>query len=732
MIKVRKKWLSILLTLAMLTTLLLPFGGVANATTTNTALTVPNISTGTAKTLGVLSLVESTPGSIAQDQVVTFTLLNGAKKISGVSWAVYDSDDVTFNGDTSIGAFVYAPASVAGDTNTITDLTLVSSSDNSVTVKMNAVNGALKKGMLRVVLRQAAEVPNSGDISINILAPSTGFSEGDVVVARAVGAGTTTTAISTKTVGAGTSKTLGIMRIVENNVGALQTTTGAPPTTNTIKITAPVGFKITGASGLSSSGFSDAVAFYANATPDRYAYITVAGGSTSYPGVIQFAPIVDIDSSEATMGDINFSVGGTNSGITSADVKLGTYGDYGVEVTADTAKEILAAKATDQKVATMTVKETLAGSIIVGRTLKLTLNGDAKWVDYPTPNYASGTSGFLSAASLSTNGKTLEYTVSSATSSAAKVEFKNFTVKTSAAFSGDLKVTVGGTAGVAGEVTVATVKPRVTAAALSTPDVTIGQQDQAAGEFTITEAKAEAIKDPSSGTDLKVVAPSGVEFAATPTVTVSEGDIQIDTVSKSGGTVTLELKSTSSKPSTLKFSNVKLTVDRTVPVGAIELKIQGDGINDTSGTSDWPDALTVAKVAVANCVTPAPAETKSVAVFKVGDAKYTVNGVEQTMDAAAYIESDRTFVPLRYVAYAAGVSAENILYANGKVTIIKGDKVVQLTIGSDAMVINGITITMDVNAVVKSGRTMLPVRWVSQALGCTVNYDATAQTVTVQ
>jgi len=63
------------------------------------------------------------------------------------------------------------------------------------------------------------------------------------------------------------------------------------------------------------------------------------------------------------------------------------------------------------------------------------------------------------------------------------------------------------------------------------------------------------------------------------------------------------------------------------------------------------------------------------------------------MDAAAYIESDRTFVPLRYAAYAAGVSADNILYANGKVTIIKGDKVVQLTIGANTLVINGITIT---------------------------------------
>ncbi|MEW6174034.1 MAG: copper amine oxidase N-terminal domain-containing protein [Bacillota bacterium] len=62
---------------------------------------------------------------------------------------------------------------------------------------------------------------------------------------------------------------------------------------------------------------------------------------------------------------------------------------------------------------------------------------------------------------------------------------------------------------------------------------------------------------------------------------------------------------------------------------------------------------------------------------------------------------------------------------------VDNDKVIQLTIGSTTMVINGIAVTMDVPATVKNGRTMLPVRWVAQALGCSVVYDETAQTVTV-
>ncbi|MEW6424462.1 MAG: copper amine oxidase N-terminal domain-containing protein [Bacillota bacterium] len=49
--------------------------------------------------------------------------------------------------------------------------------------------------------------------------------------------------------------------------------------------------------------------------------------------------------------------------------------------------------------------------------------------------------------------------------------------------------------------------------------------------------------------------------------------------------------------------------------------------------------------------------------------------------------------------------------SDGKVTLIKGDKVVQLTIGSNVMLINGVAVNMDVAAeIVDPGRTMLPFR----------------------
>ena len=45
-------------------------------------------------------------------------------------------------------------------------------------------------------------------------------------------------------------------------------------------------------------------------------------------------------------------------------------------------------------------------------------------------------------------------------------------------------------------------------------------------------------------------------------------------------------------------------------------------------------------------------------------------------------------------------------FTNGTVTLIKGDRVIQVKIKSKVMLINGASITMDVAPEIKSGRTM--------------------------
>ncbi|NLE90553.1 MAG: copper amine oxidase N-terminal domain-containing protein, partial [Dehalococcoidales bacterium] len=104
-----------------------------------------------------------------------------------------------------------------------------------------------------------------------------------------------------------------------------------------------------------------------------------------------------------------------------------------------------------------------------------------------------------------------------------------------------------------------------------------------------------------------------------------------------------------------------------------------------------------------------------------------------TMDVAPYIKDDRTYLPIRYVGYALGIADHNILWddASKTATLIQGDKVVQVKIGSTTMMVNGVAIAMDVAPEITSDRTMLPFRFIGQAFGADFAWDDATKTVTM-
>lgn len=121
----------------------------------------------------------------------------------------------------------------------------------------------------------------------------------------------------------------------------------------------------------------------------------------------------------------------------------------------------------------------------------------------------------------------------------------------------------------------------------------------------------------------------------------------------------------------------------------------------------------------------------STAVFVVGSASYTINNQSYLMDAIPFIKDGRVFVPIRFLALACSVSPENIFFENEKITLIKGEKVVQLILESNDLWVNGVCIKMDTEPILVDGRAYLPARWVSQALGYQVEWDEITQTVIV-
>jgi len=95
-------------------------------------------------------------------------------------------------------------------------------------------------------------------------------------------------------------------------------------------------------------------------------------------------------------------------------------------------------------------------------------------------------------------------------------------------------------------------------------------------------------------------------------------------------------------------------------------------------------------------------------------------------DALPKIENNRVLVPIRFVAETLGAEVD---YANKLVTIRQEGKVIELPIGSNVTKVNGQPITLDTKAVVEKGRTYVPLRFVSEALGQTVEWDSVARFV---
>jgi len=95
-------------------------------------------------------------------------------------------------------------------------------------------------------------------------------------------------------------------------------------------------------------------------------------------------------------------------------------------------------------------------------------------------------------------------------------------------------------------------------------------------------------------------------------------------------------------------------------------------------------------------------------------------------DARPKMDGNRILVPVRFVAETLGA---NVDFRDKLVTIRQEGKVIELPIGSDVVKVNGQPITLDTKAVAEKGRTYVPLRFVSEALGQTVEWDSVARFV---
>lgn len=111
--------------------------------------------------------------------------------------------------------------------------------------------------------------------------------------------------------------------------------------------------------------------------------------------------------------------------------------------------------------------------------------------------------------------------------------------------------------------------------------------------------------------------------------------------------------------------------------------------------------------------------------------KVTENGeVPVQFDVAPIIKDGRTFVPVRGIFEIAGATIE--WNGDTRAATVKTDKAtVIVTIDNKQARVNGRRVMMDAPPFIQDGRTLIPLRFISENLGYKVDWNGETQTVTI-
>jgi len=115
---------------------------------------------------------------------------------------------------------------------------------------------------------------------------------------------------------------------------------------------------------------------------------------------------------------------------------------------------------------------------------------------------------------------------------------------------------------------------------------------------------------------------------------------------------------------------------------------------------------------------------------RASNIRVILDGRTLSFDVPPMVINNRTMVPMRAIFEALGATVD----WNSRTQTATGTRagtVVVLTIGSRSPTVNGRVVPIDQPGVVVSGRTMVPLRFVSEAFGVNVDWNASTQTVTI-
>ena len=344
-----------------------------------------------------------------------------------------------------------------------------------------------------------------------------------------------------------------------------------------------------------------------------------------------------------------------------------------------------------------------------------------------------------------------------------------FILNAAPTFTGDVNVTLGGQFDDV-SLKVATVKAPYTVTA-KTSEVLIDYRYVPVNDIVITEAEEGILKED----DQIILGVEKMDFEDAGKVEVTEGDIDVDVdiddsypsadlyetrYDKALLTVTVNDEST--EASTIVISGLELYLDRTLPVGGYALQNLGayDHSNDKAINILWENSTPIKEFYDAEASTNEPyiaafkykavtvndsyvdvitsardqddSTTNKKIIITVGASTMSVGTETVNLDAPAYINSENyTMLPVRAISEAFGATV-NWDAASRTVTVLSGQRIISMTIGSRTMYINGTPVAMNTTAAIVNDRTFIPVRDLANSLGISaINWTEASGTVTL-
>jgi hypothetical protein len=685
----------------------------ADAATDNYAKTVTKVEADDNQTLGSIIIKEDadSDGYFEDGNIVNINLPAG----------------VEFSTTPSVTDEVYKYATITGGQS----LKIVAAGDSFISFKIVGDPNKKQEDKITIELGDVdIDGDVTGDVKVEIEADGTPITSEFITVARVFGGGTATTIADVKTIALDTTGKVGVIKIAESTVGKLKVSDS-----DYITLTLPKDFEWKAVGSV--QGTNGLVAKVVSEFGEKKLKLQVTDKSKGMQaGYLALSGVEIYVPDDAKNGDqVEVTIDGNET--TKEDVVIAKVGDFGFKVETKGDLPTVIAGKTEQEVIEFSIDDTVKESWLENRTVKFELPTWAEFEENSGINADKHLKG-----SLNKDKDEVKFTVPKGTDG--KVKFDKMEVRIDAdAPEGDLVMKITGSQGIDEEVVIAKVLPPFKVKA-EKPEFVIGMQNQVMGDIKITETEDEALVENKW---IVVKAPNGMNFAKTPTVKITDGDLEIDDEDTDDNFFAFRIDSESAKKaSEITISNIEMTLDRTVPVGDVTFDVymtvndavagEGDfdGKQFTSSTKftkaiDKDSYEQVTSVVVATVTTPVQGEANSV-VMNLGSTLYTVNGATKVMDVAPQVINGRTFTPVRYVAESLGAE---VAYddATKTATLTKGETVVEFVLGSSTYTVNGVAQTADVAAQAINGRTMLPARYVAEAFGYQVGFDPATKTVVI-